>query len=129
MKLILISHGLKTDAQIDRTVGTTPRKIYAIPRADLYIDARCLYEPQIMGVGDTEADSMRRCQPSTLDRIMELIREGLRLIPIRRRNGEPKSFNDPVIICFLCAWGKNRSVTLKHIMWDKLQHNYDVEER
>lgn len=127
MKLILISHGLKKFTDM---TGSGPS--FSIPKADLYVDARVLMDlPTNEIISDRITDvrlrhTMEDYQPATLDRIEKIIREGLGLIPIRRRNSDPNHFNDPVIICFFCAWGLNRSPTCKVIMGERLKQDYDV---
>jgi len=56
--------------------------------------------------------------PTRLNLILDLIMMHIDMLPTRRRSKDPHS--EPFVVCFLCAWGQNRSRAVKHIVGQSL---------
>ena len=115
LKLILISHGIKT-------IEIVEKKGYRVlPKADLYVDCR--------GVVDhADVKTATAKSPDTLCAMYMLIVDALRHIPARR--GGPDPYAEPFTVLFMCARGVNRSVASKQILGAQLKAaGFDVEVR
>ena len=124
VKFTLINHGLKKGAP---------------PKADLYLDCRGVID-HAQKVGGTTAgglimpgsgsplDDIRQVNGWTITSFLAIIHEALHTIPTRRRT-EKDPFDRPIVLCFLCAYGVNRSKNMKLIIAEELRKNpnFNVE--
>src|SRR3990167_2332721 len=99
-----------------------PEGWVALPKADLYIDARVIPEKGINGVDgaspEFQAGVIARA-PETIKRMVDTVIGGLALIGDRRREKDP--YEDPVEVCFFCAYGIHRSKASALIVADRLR--------
>ena len=114
LRLILLSHGIKHGS---------------MPKADFYVDCRCVADP--LRGGETSLGGgikfIEKFSHQTLATIQFMISDAIELIPARRHE-KTDPFADPFIICFFCAHGMHRSPAVKHIMSRKLlADGYKVE--
>lgn len=105
---------------------------------DLYLDVRALWEPSQGGNRATRSNSEAADIKSTYEAMTghtleslygRMILDAIDSIP-RRRMNNPYKPKDQVHICFMCAWGVNRSVAMKQIMSDWLKAirpNWEIE--
>lgn len=114
VSFLLISHGLKRESLSDG------RKV--IPPADIYLDCRGLIDGHSLRAdlkGQPYLDQMRIVGGSQLDGFMGQILDTIQFIPSRRASSKDP-FSTPVVICFMCAHGINRSRTAKRIIFERL---------
>lgn len=110
-----MSHGLK---RLQAQSG-----YFLLPKADLYVDCRVIPEKGIQGGSGTDKgfqSNIKEKASLTLASILTTIQEGLSLIP-DRRSDRPDPLADPVVVCFVCAWGVHRSVATKKLIGDRLR--------
>ena len=107
--LILSSHGLKTS-------GNATGSHYIVPKAHVYIDCR--------GTPDGEdAEEVYDWLAHEPEEFLDPIRSAVDMMPTRRK-GAPDPFAEPILVCFLCAWGQNRSPSMKQAMARVLRETY-----
>ena len=126
MKLIFTHLGLKHT----NTFGDTEN--YILPKAEFYIDCRCLKErcttPQeeidkVIADGyQTEENFSREFNRWGLQTMQEQILCMLQTIPTRRR-GHLTPYKKPITIVFMCARGCNRSPVAKFILAKRFQQD------
>lgn len=107
MKLILSSHGLKTGP---------------LPKADLYLDCRVLPD-------NVTEEVLEDISTLAINRFFRTITtEFMNTLPSRKK---VKIIIPQATICFICAWGINRSVNAKNIIarWLRESTDFEVEVR
>ena len=129
--LRLVHHGLKRwhvkDSPSDKIV----------PGADFYIDCRGIQEHGLdRNFPDLYQVQMEQHSKVTLDAMEAMIIDGLRHLHARR-GGTTKHGNtddlisrsgEPYTVCFMCAWGCNRSPNTKAVLAKRLRaKGYQVE--
>ena len=100
------------------------------PQVDCYVDCRGVPNPLYGGPSGTGHDpKVREWVREELGRglpiYVELIQDGLRMLPTRRGVGHEA--DKPFIICCLCAHGIHRSVSMKHILATYFSPSYVTE--
>ena len=113
VKLELISYGLKGNK------GDAEKGYRSIPIADLYLDCRGVPDDKNAPTGVSLRDNIEAESQATLTSFHRVIEDSLRWMESRRSDRE-NPFEDPYVICFLCAHGMHRSVTCKKILADRL---------
>lgn len=127
MKLIFTHLGLK------HTNTFTDTDQYIIPKADFYIDCRCLKErcttPQKeiekCMKDPSEENFSREFNRWGLQTMQEQILCMLQTIPTRRR-GIINPYAKPITIVFMCARGCNRSPVAKFILGKRFENDREV---
>ena len=126
MKLLFTHLGLK------HTNTFTDSTHYLLPKAEFYIDCRCLKElcstpekeiANVLAKEDrTEEQFSRTFNSWALQCMQEQILCMLKTIPTRRR-GHLTPYKKPITIVFMCARGCNRSPVAKTILGKRFQHD------
>lgn len=110
--LVFMSHGLKSGP---------------LPKADLYLDCRCIENPfRISGLCNGSADGEQKLiawmyanNLPIIEAMMDMIDSAVHTLPARRRD-ETNPWARPLTVCFFCAYGQHRSVTMKRIVAKEL---------